>query len=64
MDRALATLRDAGVAVRPEDVARLSPLGFKHINLVGRYQFTLPEAIARGEYRPLRNPAAPDDQEW
>jgi hypothetical protein len=50
--------------VQPEDVARLSPLGFKHVNLVGRYQFALPEAIARGEYRPLRDPATPDDLEW
>src|SRR5919199_551414 len=41
MDRALAALRQAGVAVQPEDVTRLSPLGFKHVNLIGRYQFAL-----------------------
>lgn len=64
MDRALAALRQAGVAVQPEDVTRLSPLGFKHVNLIGRYQFALPEAIARGEFRPLRDLAAPDDLEW
>ena len=43
MDRALAALRQAGVAVQPEDVTRLSPLGFKHVNLIGRYQFALRE---------------------
>jgi hypothetical protein len=39
-------------------VARLSPLGFKHINMLGRYAFTLPETVARGELRPLRDPNA------
>ena len=51
-------LRAEGLDVRPEDVARLSPLGFEHINMLGRYAFILPDAVARGELRPLRNPAA------
>ena len=58
MDAALDQLRAEGFDVRPEDVARLSPLGFEHINMLGRYAFTLPDAVARGELRPLRNPAA------
>jgi hypothetical protein len=36
---------------------RLSPLVFEHINLFGRYAFSIPEAITRDELRPLRNPA-------
>ena len=36
-------------------------IGFTHINMLGRYAFTLPEAVARGELRPLRDPAAPAD---
>ncbi len=46
-----------------QDVARLSPLGFKHINMLGRYAFTLPDMVARGKLRPLRNPNAsgPDE---
>lgn len=50
--------------VRPEDVARLSPLGFRYVNMLGRYAFTLPEFVARGELRPLRDPktANPDDE--
>jgi len=58
MDAALNQLRAEGFDVRAEDVARLSPLGFEHINMLGRYAFTLPDAVARGELRPLRNPAA------
>ena len=58
MDAALDRLRAEGHEVRPEDVARLSPLGFKHINMLGRYAFTLPEMVARGELRPLRDPSA------
>ena len=42
--------------MKPEDVAHLSPLSFGHINMLGRYAFTLPEIIARGELRPLRDP--------
>jgi hypothetical protein len=39
--------------MKPEDVARLSPLGYAHINLLGRYSFTLAEPLTRGELRPL-----------
>jgi TnpA family transposase len=58
MDAAVNQLRAEGYEVRPEDVARLSPLGFKHVNMLGRYAFTLPEPVARGELRPLRDPRA------
>ena len=61
-DAALNRLRAEGHAVRDEDVARLSPLGHEHINMLGRYAFTLPEPVARGELRPLREPnSAADD---
>ncbi len=59
MDAALDRLRAEGFDVRAEDVARLSPLGFKHINMLGRYAFTLPDTVARGELRPLRDPGGP-----
>jgi TnpA family transposase len=61
MDAALRQLRQEGLEVRDEDVARLSPLGYEHINMLGRYTFTLPQRIARGELRPLRNPALLDE---
>jgi hypothetical protein len=39
------------------DLTRLSPLVFHHINLLGRYSFSLPDSIQRGHLRPLRNPS-------
>ena len=58
MDAALAQLRREGFSVMDEDVARLSPFGHSHINLLGRYSFAVPEAVSRGELRPLRGPSA------
>ena len=57
MQAALDLHRADGHSVRPEDEARLSPLGHEHINLLGRYSFAVTESVARGELRPLRNPA-------
>jgi TnpA family transposase len=62
MDAALNQLRAEGFDVRDEDMARLSPLGFDHINMLGRYAFILPDQIARGELRPLRDPRNTDDE--
>ncbi len=62
MDAALKQLRAECFDVREEDVAKLSPLGFDHINMLGRYALILPDQIARGELRPLRNPATVDDE--
>jgi hypothetical protein len=57
IDAAVEQLRAEGFPVRAEDVARLSPLIHDHINLLGRYAFSVPDAVQRGELRPLRNPA-------
>jgi TnpA family transposase len=61
MDAALNQLSAESFDVRPEDVTRLSPLGFDHINMLGRYAFILPDQIARGELRPLRDPRNIED---
>jgi TnpA family transposase len=53
MDAVLDQLRHEGYPVQPEDEARLSPFGQKHINMLGRYSSSVPEAVARGELRPL-----------
>ena len=58
MEAALNQLRAEGFEVKDEDVARLSPLLHEHINMLGRYSFSVPEAVAKGELRPLRNPAS------
>jgi TnpA family transposase len=57
MNAALKQLRREGHLVREEDIARLSPLVYAHINLLGRYSFAIPEAVLRGELRPLHDPA-------
>jgi TnpA family transposase len=57
IEAALNQLRKEGYAVRDEDAARLSPLVHEHLNVLGRYSFSMPEAVAKGELRPLRNPA-------
>jgi hypothetical protein len=57
MDAALNQLRAEGYEVLPNDIARLSPLNIKHINVLGRYAFSLPANVARGELRPLRDPS-------
>lgn len=56
MEVALQQLRAEGYAMSDEDIARLSPLAHEHINMLGRYSFTVPEAVTRGELRPLRDP--------
>jgi hypothetical protein len=53
---AVERLKQHGYPVLDEDLARLSPLIFEHINMLGRYSFAVPEEVARGELRPLRNP--------
>ena len=57
MEAALNQLCQDGYPVRDDDVARLSPLLHEHINMLGRYSFSVPEAVAKGELRPLRDPA-------
>jgi hypothetical protein len=54
MDRALADIRQRGMTVLPEDVARLSPIGHEHVNVYGKYSFTLAEPIQQGDFHPLR----------
>jgi hypothetical protein len=64
MDAALSHLRSQGAEVKPEDVARLSPLADKHFNVLGRYHFSVTDSILRGELRPLRDPDAPEELLW
>lgn len=54
MDAVLDQLRSEGHPVLPDDAARLSPFGHEHINMLGRYSFVVPDAVARGELRSLR----------
>lgn len=53
---ALERLKQHGYPVLDEDVARLSPLIYEHINILGRYSLAVPEEVTRGELRALCNP--------
>ena len=55
---ALGMIEAMGDAVLEEDVARLSPLKWAHINLLGRYEFSMDPVVAGGDLRPLRDPNA------
>ncbi|MGW5214808.1 transposase [Streptomyces sp. NPDC004051] len=55
IDAAVAQLRAEGHEIRDEDVARLSPLKHKNLNVLGRYSFTA-STPAGGGLRPLRDP--------
>ena len=61
MQAVLAHLRKTGYDVHDADVERLSPLGFEHVNLLGRYHVALAEPLTRGELRPLRDPTAAEE---
>ncbi|SNS04349.1 Tn3 family transposase [Hymenobacter mucosus] len=54
LQQALERWQETEEHVNPEDVARLSPLLHEHVNMLGRYDFTLPESVAAGQLRPLR----------
>jgi hypothetical protein len=62
LDDALNHLRAQGYPVSDEDVTRLHPYWYKHINVHGHYSFQ-PPGNGSPARRPLRNPDIPDDDE-
>lgn len=54
IDAALNRLRIEGCEVRDEDVARLSPLGHEHVNMLGCYAFKLPDTSLEANRGPCR----------
>lgn len=60
MQETVRQLIAAGTPPLPADIARLSPIAWRHINFLGRYDFSLPDAVANGGLRPLRQP----NSEW
>jgi TnpA family transposase len=61
MDAAINQLLKEVWDIKNEDKARLSPLSHAHINMLGRYQFNLPEELKDGALRPLRDVEASDE---
>jgi hypothetical protein len=60
LDAAINYVREQGREIRADDLARLSPFTHRHINVLGRYSFAVPEVVQRGDLRPLRDPATID----
>lgn len=54
MQAALDHLRAKGETPNEEDIARLSPLWHRHINMLGHYSFTLAVLVTKGHLRPLK----------
>lgn len=59
LDAAVTQVRADGYPVKDEDVARLSPLGFAHLNELGKYSF--PTLEPGSGLRQLRSPDAAND---
>ncbi len=57
MDLAVKGLEAQNRELKAEDIVRLSPLGYEYINMLGRYQFSLPERLKTGAFRELRDPS-------
>lgn len=57
IQKIVADLRAEGHHIRNEDIARISPLDFSHINFHGRYSFALPPEVSAGQLRSTERPA-------
>ena len=56
LDKVVNMLRANGEEISDEHLAHVSPLGWQHINLLGRYEFDLNRAYPLYALRPLRKP--------
>jgi hypothetical protein len=56
MAAVIKQLRAEGKTVNEEDIARLSPARYEHINPYGKYRFEAQEGLSRTRLRPLRPP--------
>ncbi|WNF36613.1 hypothetical protein RJD24_19695 [Bacillaceae bacterium IKA-2] len=53
MEIAVDAINAAGQTALGSDIQRLSPFGYEHINIMGKYSFILPEEIEHGGLRSL-----------
>jgi len=56
MQEAIQQARADGTEAHNDDLAHLSPLIWRHLNFLGRHDFSLPDTARNGGLRPLRNP--------
>ena len=52
---ALYNIQDRILAQSDPDLARLSPLGWEHVNLIGDYRWKTSPTLGPDEFRPLRS---------
>ena len=55
MQQVVDQLQQEGMKIDPDDLSRALPLLFSHINMNGKYTFTIPKEVKNGELRPLRD---------
>ena len=58
MQAALDHMKHESMGIREEDEARLSPLLYGHINVLGHYSFILNDQVMKGQLRPLNQAIA------
>ena len=58
MTRIIGLLREMGLEVLDEDIARITPLKTRHIKVLGEFNFNLHPDVIDGDLRPLRDPNA------
>ena len=58
MQEAIRRIRADGMNVSNNDITHLSPLIWRHLNFLGRYDFSLPDTVVNGGLRALRNPTS------
>jgi TnpA family transposase len=56
LDKVVTSRRKAGAVIPDEHLAHVSPLGWQHVNLLGRYEVDLDRAFPLNDLRPLRKP--------
>ena len=54
MQKVVDLLKEEGYPVNDEDISRVLPSLFGHINMNGKYSFHVSEEVKKGELRPLR----------
>ena len=56
LERAIGLLSQKGRTISDDLLVHLSPLGWEHINLTGDYIWQANRRVAKGHFRPLRQP--------
>ncbi len=55
MQQVVDQIQKEDMTVNQDDLNRALPLLFSHINMNGKYTFTIPKEVKNGELRPLRD---------